>query len=338
MPNIRVVHDQKLAIWGEATAGTRPNPVTKAAELPFISAEVGITEARAESEVISGARMPSKPIRGLYSFEGRNVVVPIQAGSVGVWLFKAFERYSVSGAAAPYTHAFKAGGGAGWDHSPYFGVELWDGANARGSVFDGVAVQSVALEVTGGTTREARLEIGLIGLGKGEFNTTARQDTTPLTFSGSFWNEQDATVKVDGTASQLVTRARLEMQRSVSVRKVFDGTRYASWLVLGGVQSVTVSITGLWDDTSQIQSLATGLGEHSVELVIPNPDAPTTHNISFLIPELQAYLTAVPAVASGGNELEVTIEGAGYYNDSTEQTPLQVTLIDDLATYVGLID
>lgn len=338
MPTIRVVHDQELAIWGEGTAGVRPNPVTKAAELPFISAEIGVTEARAESEVISGARMPSKPIRGLYGFEGRNVVVPLQAGSVGVWLYKAFERYSVSGVAAPYTHIFKAGGSSGWDHSAYFGVEIWDGANSRGSVFDGVAVQSLAIEVTGGTTREARLEIGLIGLGKAEHNTTARQDSTPTTFTGSFWNEQDATVKIDGTPSQLVTRARIEMQRAVSVRKVFDGTRYASWLVLGGVQSVTASITGLWDDSSALQGLATGLGEHNIELIIPNPDAPTTKTVSFLIPELQAYLTAVPAIASGGNELEVTIEGAGYFSDSTEQTPLQVTLIDDLATYVGLID
>lgn len=332
---IRVHSDQKLAVWGEVTAGTRPSPVTKAAEVPVISHELGRVQTRVDPEVLIGNRMPARPIRGLFEAKDRGLVVPFQKSSIGIWFYKFFEQYAVSGAADPYTHTFKAGGT--WHAAgPYLGVELWDNGVSKGDVLDGMAIVGMSLEI-GEADREARLALTLAGLGKGDFDNSARQDSTPTTFSTPFWNERDVEIKIDGLTSSYLISLSVEMRRRYSVRKAHDGTAYGTHCIVGGLEPIRIALRGLWDDTSALRALATGEAEHTISIKLKSPDSPTNHFCEFLFPEVQAFITNVPAVGGNANEREIELEGIAYFQDAAAGTCVQVTLQDPLATYVGYI-
>jgi hypothetical protein len=334
---IRYAGDVALSIWGEAAAGQRPSPVTKAAQMPIISTNLGRTEQAVPSEVLSGNRMPAQPARGLWAVRDREIVVPFQRGSLGVWLYKACEQYSVSGSAAPYAHRFKLGGASWHAEGPYFGAELWNAGVARGDVLDGLAITGFSFDLSEESTREARLALSVAGLGKGHFDLASRQDATPTVFSGAYWGERSVEVTIDGASSLWVTRVAFEVKRKYALRKAHDGTDYHTHCVLGGIESATLRVAGIWDDTSAIRALATGQGEHSLVVTVKDPVDPGNYYCRFTFQEFLAFLTNASAVSAGTNELEVELEAQAYYADGSLGSVCVIDLNDPTATYVGLI-
>lgn len=335
MAVIRTNQQNQVHIWGETVCGTRPAPVTKAQQLSIIGHDLGRTQTVGRSRVLRGDPNLSQPPRGRFQVQGRKLSLPFQSGMTGILLYKFLNSYGVTGAADPYTHTMKLVSGAFHAAGPYFGMQIWDAEAGRGDVLDGCVVKGIELEINTDDT-EAGITFEVWGIGKGTFDVSALEDTTPGTFTEPFWNMADAKIKVDAAVSDYVVSGRLALSRYVSVRPIPDGNRYAKHLILGGVESASVSLTGLFEDAASVRALATGEAEHAIAFEFYHPTTPTDHSCIFMLPEVMAYLTNVPAVGEG-NEREVTVEGTSYYQNGADATSLKVVLKDALATYVGLI-
>ena len=334
MAVIRTNAQNQVVIWGESTLGTRPSPVTKGQRLPLIGHDLGRTQTVGKSRVLRGDPNLSQPPRGRNHVEGHKISVPIERNMIGLLLYKMFPSYAVAGAADPYTHTLKLLGGAWHAAGPYLGCEIWDAEAAKGDVLDGLAIIGVECEINTDDT-EAMLTFEVIGLGKGDWENAARQQATPATFTDAFFNMADARIKVDTVQTTMVVAAKFALKRKASVRYVPDGNAFASQIILGGVDTASVSLTGLFDDAATVKALATGMAEHNVEFLFNHPTN-VNHSLSWLFPEIQCYLSNVPAVGDG-NEREITVEGTTYYQDGADATCCKVTLKNPLATYVGVM-
>jgi hypothetical protein len=335
MAIIRTNNQNQVAIWGETTFGTRPAPVAKAQKLPIIGHDIGRIQTVGKSRVIRGDPNLSQPPRGRHRLEGRKISLPIEKSMIGIPFYKMLPSYGVAGAADPYTHTFKLIGGAFHAAGRGVGFELWDAEASKGDVVDGCAIIGVEGEINTDDT-EAMLTFEVAGIGKGTWNAGTREQAAPATFTDPFFNMADCRIKIDTVLSTLHVSARFAFRQKVSIRYVPDGNRFAAYLIVGGTDVCTVSLTALFDDTDAARILATGEAEHKVEFIFNHPTESATHNLSIMFPELMCYLTNVPAVGEG-NEREVTVESTGYYQNGADATEILVTLKNALATYVGLM-
>lgn len=336
MSVIRTNNQNQVVIWGETAFGTRPSPVAKGQMLPIIGHDLGRIQTVGKSRVLRGDPNLSQPPRGRHRLEGRKLSVPIEKSAIGIPFYKMLPSYAVAGAGDPYTHTFKLIGGAFHAAGRGVGFEVWDAEAAKGdNVLDGCAIIGVEGEINTDDT-EAGLTFEVMGLGKGEWDSAARQQAAPATFTDPFFNMADARIKIDTALSDYVLSARFAFRLKASVRYVPNGDRYAKHVIVGGTDSCTVSLTALFDDASTVRALATGEAEHKVEFIFNHPTEAATHNLSILFPELMCYLSNVPAVGEG-NEREITVESTGYYQNGADATEMVVTLKNALATYVGLL-
>lgn len=334
MSIIRTNSQNQVVIWGEAGFGTRPTPVTKGQLLPIIGHDIGRIQTVGRSRVLRGDPNLSQPPRGRHRLEGRKLSVPIERNAIGIPFYKMLPSYGVAGAADPWTHTFKLIGGAFHAAGRGVGFEIWDVEAVKGDVVDGCAIIGVEGEINTEDT-EAMLTFEVAGLGKGTWNAATREDATPTAYTDPFLNMADARIKIDGVPSTLHVSARFAFRLKVSVRYVPDGNRFAAFLIVGGTDACTVSLTALFDDTDAARALATGEAEHYVEFLYNHPTN-ANHSLSVMFPELMCYLSNVPAVGEG-NEREVTVESTGYFQNGADATEILVTLKNPLATYVGLL-
>jgi Phage tail tube protein len=334
MAVIRTNAQNQIVMWGEATFGTRPSPVSKGQRIPIIGHDLGRTQSVGKSRVLNGDPSPTQPPRGRMHVEGHKISVPIEKSMIGLFLYKFFNSYAVTGAGDPYAHVFKVLSGAWHAAGPGVGFEIWDTEAVKGDVLDGCNIIGIECEVNTDDT-EAMITFEVLGLGKGDWDDVARQQATPATFTDPFFNMSDARIKVDTAVTTRVVNGKFALKRKASVRYVPDGNDYASVIILGGIDTASVSLTGLFDDASTVRALATGETEHNVEFLFAHPSE-ATHNLSFLFPEVMAYLSNVPAVGDG-NEREVTVEGTAYYQNGADATCCKATLNNAIATYVGVM-
>ena len=334
MTVIRTNQQNQVAIWGETALGTRPTPVAKAQQLALIGHDLGRTQSLAVSQVLRGDPNLAQPSRGRYHAESHKISVPIERSMIGLLLYKMFPSYGVVGALDPYTHTMKLVPGAWHAAGPYFGIEVWDAEAAKGDVLDGNAIIGVECDVTT-DDKEAMLTFEIAGIAKGDWENAIRQQASPTTYNDVFFNMADARVKVDGVVSTMVIGAKFALKRRASVKYLNDGNRFAAQVILGGIETASVSLTGLFDDAATVKTLATGETEHTVEFLFNHPTN-VNHSLSFLFPEVQCYLSNVAAVGAG-NEREITVDGTAYYQNDANATSCLVTLKNALATYVGLM-
>ena len=334
MTVIRTNQQNQIAIWGEPVLGTRPAPVTKAQRIALFGHDIGRTQSVATSQVLRGDPNLAQPPRGRYHAESHKISVPIERNMIGLLLYKMFPSYAVAGAADPYTHTMKLVPGAWHAAGPYFGIEVWDTEAGKGDVLDGNAIIGVECDVST-DDKEAGLTFEVAGIAKGDWENVARQQASPTTYTDSYFNMADVRVKIDGALSTMVVGAKFALKRRASIKYFNDGNRFAGQIIVGGVETASVSLTALFDDAATVKTLATGELEHSIEFLFNHPTN-VNHSLSFLFPEVQCYLSNVGAVGSG-NEREITVDGTSYYQDGANATSCLVTLKNPLTTYVGLM-
>ncbi|MFZ5785522.1 MAG: phage tail tube protein [Acidobacteriota bacterium] len=332
---IRTNANNQVVCWGETVCGTRPAPVLKGQRLGLIGHNLGRTQAPGRSRVLRGDPNLSRVPRGRFKFEGRRLSLAIERNMIGIPLYKFFPSYAVAGVADPYTHTLKLVGGAFHAAGPYLGWEIWDTDAAKGEVVDGTVIAGIEGEINTEDT-EAGLSFDVVGIAKGNFGTSSREDATPDEYTDAYFNMADAQIKVNGAVSDYVARGTFAFKRAVSVRAIPDSNRYAKHIILGRIADPTITLVGLHDDTAAVEALATGEAEHQVEFIFKHPSN-ANHSLSFLFPEIAFFKQERPEINEGANEQEVTVVGTPYYQDGANLTSCVVTLKNPLATYVGLV-
>jgi hypothetical protein len=327
MSIIRTNQQNQVQFWHEAAMGDRPaTPIGHL--LSIIGHDLGLTQEAGRSRVIRGDPNPGMVPEGRFSLSGRKISVPIEEQMVGLFLYKLLNGYGKSGT-PDVTHVFKMIAGVGTNDGPYLGFEVWDAEAEKADVLDGCVIVGVDGEINTDST-EAALNFEVAGCGKGDFDAATQEDGTPATYDGELYSMVNASIEVDGVVPDFVKTGRFTFSRKVSVVPVPDGTPYGRYVILGGVNACTVTLSGLWDDASAIRALATGAAEHYIEFIF----APSTgaHGLTIKYPEMKFRITAASAVGEG-NERECSVEGTGYKQDSGDATSFMATLINHLTDY-----
>jgi len=96
----------QMALAFENTYGT---PLTSGfTRIPFASTSLGAEQPLLGSELLGYGRDPLAPIKDAVTADG-DVVIPLDASSIGFWLKAAFGAPVTTGVDAPYNHEFRSG-------------------------------------------------------------------------------------------------------------------------------------------------------------------------------------------------------------------------------------
>lgn len=98
----------QLAVAFESSYGTPPAP-GDFWKVPFASTTLGSEQPLLSSELLGFGRDPIAPVKDAITVDG-DVVIPIDARYLGIWLKALFGAPTTTGASAPYSHEFRSGG------------------------------------------------------------------------------------------------------------------------------------------------------------------------------------------------------------------------------------
>ena len=151
----------QMALAFETTYGTPP--ASGFTRMPFASTTLGAEQPLLASELLGYGRDPLAPIKDAVTCDG-DVVIPIDAASIGFWLKAAFGAATTSGTTTK-THTFQSGN---WN-LPSFAIETGMPEVPRYAMYAGCKLDSLSWQMgrSGLLTATARV------IAQGETATTA---------------------------------------------------------------------------------------------------------------------------------------------------------------------
>ncbi len=141
----------QMALAFETTYGTPP--ASGFTRMPFASTTLGAEQPLLASELLGYGRDPLAPIKDAVTCDG-DVVIPIDAASIGFWLKAAFGAPTTSGTTTK-THTFQSGN---WN-LPSFAIETGMPEVPRYAMYAGCKLDSLSWQMgrTGLLTATARV-------------------------------------------------------------------------------------------------------------------------------------------------------------------------------------
>lgn len=172
-----------MALGFETIYGTPPaaNAFWK---MPFASSTLGSEQPLLNSELLGYGRDPLAPVKDAITADG-NVVVPIDARFLGIWLKMLFGNPTTTGASAPYSHEFASGS---WT-LPSASVELQNPDVPSFRMLSGIKANSINWQMQRSGLVTATIEC--IAQGETTSTTSAAGTLTELALTrfGSFNGE-----------------------------------------------------------------------------------------------------------------------------------------------------
>lgn len=165
-----------MALAFETIYGTPPASGYKA--MPFVSSQLGATQGLIESDLLGYGRFPQDPTYDIVMNDG-DVVVPLDARSLGNWLRMLFGSATTSGTAGAYQHTFSSG----LQSLPTASIEIGHPDAGRYSTHYGVGANTMQIQMQ--RSGLASATIGLIAKGETVMSNVSGAGTiaavTPLT-------------------------------------------------------------------------------------------------------------------------------------------------------------
>jgi len=291
--------------------------------IPKASCTFGWTEEMAASDELKDDPNPSAPIRGLWTTTG-DLVQAVETDALGRMAKYFLTSYTNTGTQAPYTHQFKIGTAT----PSSLWIEVGDTTEGKYDQFKGVFLS--ALKVTATKRAEVlKATWTLLGSGIKTLNSGTAYDTSPDSYTQLRHYLVDSVLKVNQTASAVVTDVDFTVTRTIEMPKVLDGNRYAASFAAGAYE-VKGTITGLWDSADTLRGYVTGDTTVDLMLECPRPGAPTKL-VKFWFPEAKVGLTAAPSITTRGL-VSVACDFYGYYLSDSEAAAFEIVCLNDLST------
>lgn len=295
----------------------KQTPSTPDALLVYFRSE-GLRSTRnlITSETIRGSRNPSKPVLGNYAVEG-DITMELSA-YMGIFFKAALGSVQTTGT-GPYVHTFKIGSSL-----PSFTIEKGFTDLGIYHLYNGCKVNSLTLNVV----PEGFQEVTINFMGAKETVDTTSFDSTPtdLTFV-PFEGFSIATVEEGGTALGYVTAID-----GLTINNNLDGNSY----VIGGqgerrylpegIVAVSGTLRALFESGSLYEK-ALNSTETSLKIVYKFGDGDGSSGneyLEILIPEL-IFQPQAPVI-SGGGGIVVELPFQAYYDNSNQQSAIQIIL------------
>lgn len=178
----------QMALAFETTYGTPP--ASGFTRMPFASTTLGAEQPLLASELLGYGRDPLAPIKDAVTADG-DVVIPIDAASIGFWLKAAFGAPTTSGTTTK-THTFQSGN---WS-LPSFAIETGMPEVPRYAMYAGCKLDSLSWQMgrSGLLTATARI------IAQGETTATASVAGTLADLALTRFGHFNGSIKRNGQA------------------------------------------------------------------------------------------------------------------------------------------
>ena len=305
---------QVLIDWESVYNQTPSSPA--AVNMPFNSCGVRAQQNMITPMTITGRRDSVEPAFGNKDVRG-TCVVPVDAIAIGYWWKALLGSPTTSQSAAPYIHTFKV-----QDNLPSFLLELGFTDISQYFKFTGCKADGLSMAIGGDGELVANIDV----IGAQETVSGSSFDGSPSTISFTRFNNFQATLEEGGSPITNCTLVNLNVKTGLDPDSFPIGANGFRTQLLEGQCTVDGSIRVFFEDLT-LYNKAKNLTESSLELVFTS--SPNVMTIT--MPEVKYKLGGPEVPTPGGVYLELAF--TAFYNNSSEDSVLQVRLDNGLASY-----
>jgi hypothetical protein len=312
--------DQATGALSKLVIGFQTDAITAATAgfvMPFNSSGLKGSRNQFTPATMRGNLNPTEPSDGNESVAGQ-IVVPVDSIAMWYWLKAACGAPTTTGSASPWTHKFKTGDPA--NLRPYITIEhqYLDLATPQYFQYLGCKVMSMALSM--GEDAEFVATLDFVGIS--ETITTSSFDGSPTTVTMSRLKNNQMTLKEGG--SNIANAKSL----SCNIGWKCDNSQYVIGAggTLGsipdGVMEVKGELAALFENMILLDK-AKNSTESSLEAAFT---ASADSSLTLKFPEIK-YTPNSPGIP-GPQGIAINLPYGAYYDNSTEATSVQATLIN----------
>ena len=297
----------QMALAWETTYGKAPTKdFTK---VPFVSSALGAEQPLLTSDILGYGRAPQPPVQDAITVDG-DIVVPVNAESIGFWLKAALGQPVKTGSAAPYKHAFPSESWA----LPSLSIEIGMPEVPRYAMYSGCMVDKIDWRMEHSGLMNATVSI----IGRDEKTAATTQTGASLAtlvpahenrfgnFAGSI------SAHKSGTALDLASVVSVDLSYSNNldrIETVCGGGRIAG--ADPSVAALTGSLVARFASMELMNIAVTGT---SCALTIAW-ELPSGDKLSLAAPEI--YLSRPRLEIQGPNGVQATFDWQGAANASS---------------------
>jgi len=303
----------QLAAVFESTYGTAP--ASGFSKMPFASTSLGAAQPLLSSELLGYGRDPLAPVKDVTTVDG-DVVIPMDAESLGFWLKAAFGAPTTTGT-TPKTHTYKSGSYT----LPSMAIEVAMPEVPRFAMYTGCVLDelSFSMQRSGLLTATAKL------VSQGENVALATAAGTPTSWALQRFGHFNGAIKRNGVALGSIVSADVTYKNNLDPIEVIrndgkiDGADPTNAEMMGKID-VRFADNVLMDDALNGTALAL---EFSYTI---------SANVSLTITAHEVYLPIPKAEISGPKGVQVSFDWQASLNSTAGQMCTAV-LKNSIASY-----
>lgn len=300
----------------ESTYGTAPG--SGYFKIPLMSHDLGAERPLEEDDSLSGRRELA-PTPGAVE-AGGDVVVPLEAESIGFWLTALCGSPATTGT-GPYTHVFEMGAAASL---PSMALETWMSAVPHAGMVKGALANTLAIEAS--PTGKLQATIGVIA--QDEAKATSSGAGTPSEFTA--YNRLLATsAALQRNGSALTSKGEttsVNFDNTIDALRALDGTGTIS----DGVPERSV-VTGRVQLRFADQTMLNQAVDHTsstLQLGFASGDGSET--LTILMHEVYLPRPKIPVAGPGGIQADFDFRAVKDPSNGKQAT---ITLVNNTASY-----
>lgn len=300
-------------------------PSTKAPViLPINSFGLTVSRNKNSAQTLRGRRDPDMPFDGNVETSG-DIVVPVGTRAFGYWLKLLFGAPTTTGSGSAYTHVFKPA-----EESPSAVIQCAYGTDpATYGHYSGCKISSLQLAAGGDEELTATLSMAgkMATFDTTNYDPNAGGENAAEAIVLNRLSNFQASLKKDNSVFAVCTGFDINIDNGLDTDTRTLGTAGELYDIPEGIMSVTGNVTCLFTSLALLND-AKNSTEMSLELSFTIDN---NNSLSILLPEVQIQYQG-PTV-EGPTGIRTQYPFVAYYNNSTANTVVQVTLKNDVAEY-----
>lgn len=221
----------QMALAFESTYGTAP-AAGSFWKMPFASANLGSEQPLLSSELLGFGRDPLAPVKDAITADG-DIVAPIDARYLGIWLKALFGDPTTAGSDDPYTHTYKSGGWA----LPSMAIEIGNPEVPYYAMNTGVKANSINWQMNRSGLVTATMNLIAQGETKGASSAAGTLTELALTRFGSFNGSisREGTQLANVVSGQVTYTNNLDRVETIRGDGMIDGADPAMAMLSGEI-------------------------------------------------------------------------------------------------------
>jgi len=311
---------QATGALSKLVMGFQTNATTVATDgflMPINKSTLKSTRNQITPGTIRGNLNPTEPSDGNTSVSG-SIDVPVDSIAMWYWLKAACGAPTTTGSVSPWTHVFKTGDPAA--PRPYITIErqLTDLATPQFFLYTGCKITSIALSM--GTDAELVATLNVIAIS--ETIGTTSFDATPTTITMSRLKNNQMSLKEGGSLIANAKTLDTNINWNCDSDQYVIGGGGSLGAIPDGVMSVTGNLSALFENVLLLNK-AMNSTESSIEATFT---ASASSSLAIKFPEVK-YTRNSPGI-EGPKGIVISLPYGAYYDNCTEATSTQITLIN----------